>query len=199
MRWKSIGPFDNTGPAGFDAVYPPEKEIDLDATYQGKDGPVAWADFVTADRFGMADLNKAYSPLKEVTGYLYHEFTSTAARPAEVRIGCKNAWKLWVNGQFLFGRDEYHRGARIDQYTVPCQLNAGKNSILLKLCQDEQVEEWTVEWQAQLRLCDSTGTAILSENRGPTPGPDEATGAPRRRRPPAGQAQAENAQEGGAQ
>jgi len=38
VRWKVIGPFDNTGGKGFDAVYPPENEIRLDAEYQGKKG-----------------------------------------------------------------------------------------------------------------------------------------------------------------
>jgi hypothetical protein len=32
----------------------------------------------------------------------------------------------------------------------------------VKCCQDEQKEEWTVEWEFQLRVCDSTGTAILA-------------------------------------
>src|SRR5947209_20174357 len=44
--WRTIGPFDNTGGAGFDAVYPPEKEIDFDKTYPGKDGETAaWKTF----------------------------------------------------------------------------------------------------------------------------------------------------------
>ena len=184
MRWKAIGPFDNTGGAGFETVFPPEEHIDLAATYPGKDTEASWNRPRDGDRFGISDLNKVYTPLKEVTGYLYSEFESPSARPAEIRIGCKNAWKVWVNGEFLFGRDEYHRGMRIDQYTVPCQLAAGKNTILIKLCQNEQEEEWTTEWQCQARVCDATGTAVLSAERWPTPTPDEATGAPKRRRPP---------------
>jgi hypothetical protein len=35
----------------------------------------------------------------------------------------------------------------------------------VKLCQNEQKEKWTVEWEFQLRVCDSTGTAILSTDR----------------------------------
>ena len=34
-------------------------------------------------------------------------------------IGSKNAWKLWVNNQLVFARDEYHRGAtRVDQFIL---------------------------------------------------------------------------------
>ena len=117
----------------------------------------------------MVDFNQPYDPIKEVTGFAYTEFQSETARSAELRLGCKNAWKIWLNGEFIFGRDEYHRGARIDQYKLPVQLKAGKNTVLVKACQNEQEQDWTVEWQFQLRVCDSTGTAILSTDRKPTP------------------------------
>ncbi len=169
MHWKVIGPFDNTGLEGFNTPYPPEQGIDLSATYDGKEGPVTWSDFATADDYGMVDINQAYGPLKEVTAYAFTEFNSASTQPAELRLGCKNAWKIWLNGELIFGRDEYHRGARIDQYILPIQLKEGKNEILVKLCQNEQVKDWTVQWEFQLRVCDATGTAILAVDRPPTP------------------------------
>ena len=110
----------------------------------------------------MVDFNEPYGALKEVTGYAQTEFISASARPAELRLGCKNAWKIWLNGELVFGRDEYHRGMRIDQYQLPVQLRKGANTILVKACQNEQKEEWTVQWQFQLRGWDATGTAIHS-------------------------------------
>ena len=184
MHWKVIGPFDNTGRAGFDQVFPPEQSIDISAEYDGKGAKAKWVEFVTADPFGMVDLNKAFGMEKEVTAYAYTEFTSANARPGELRLGSKNAWKIWLNGELVFGRDEYHRGAAIDQYQLPVSLNEGKNTLLVKLCQNEQTETWTVEWQFQLRICDTTGTAILATDRPPTPA--EGTNlqqAPARRRP----------------
>ncbi len=170
MEWKALAPFDNTGRAGFDTVNPPETGIQLDAKYPGKNGEIGWQDLVSSDPYGMVDFNKLFPDLiKEVTGYAYTEFDSAETRPAELRLGCKNAWKIWVNGKLIFGRDEYHRGARVDQYRMPIDLQKGKNTILVKLCQNEQKETWTVEWQFQLRVCDSTGTAILARNRPPTP------------------------------
>src|SRR5262245_59055587 len=45
-KWHYIGPFDNVEKTGFDAVYPPEKEIDLKKTYKGKGNEeVAWKEF----------------------------------------------------------------------------------------------------------------------------------------------------------
>jgi len=169
-HWKVIAPFDNTKREGFDVVFPPEKEVDLKAKYQSKDGKeIQWQDVAVSDPYGMLDLNQPFGLLKEVTGYAYTEMQFDSDRPAELRIGCKNAWKIWFNNELIFGRDEYHRGMKIDQYNLPIQLKKGKNTILIKLCQDHQTQSWTVEWQAQVRICDATGTAILATDRLPTP------------------------------
>jgi len=162
VNWQMAGPFHNKDRAGFAAVFGPEKNPNLSASYNGMDGKVKWQPYSTDDEYGMVDFNKPYGDLKEVTGYAQTQFVSGSDRAAELRLGCKNAWKVWLNGELVFGRDEYHRGIRIDQYKLPVQLKKGSNTILVKACQNEQVEDWTVQWQFQLRVCDATGTAIHS-------------------------------------
>ncbi len=162
QQWKVIGPFDSTGRAGFEKVFPPEQNVDLAGELDGKSAKVRWQDYRATGDYGMVDLNKPCGALKEVTGYAYTEFFSDKARPVELRLGCKNAWKVWLNGKFLFGRDEYHRGMEIDQYRMAAELKPGKNTILVKLCQNEQKEAWTVEWEFQLRLTDALGTPLVS-------------------------------------
>ena len=175
MDWQVIGPFDNKGRSGFDTSFPPEQSLSLTSTYPGKETEpgqaptLRWQPWTSSSEFGIVDLNKPLGMLKEVTGYATTTFHSPTARAAELRLGSKNAWKLWLNGQLLFGRDEYHRGMKIDQYRYPVQLKAGPNEILLKVCQNEQTETWTVQWDFQLRVCDAFGTALLDPNRPPTP------------------------------
>ena len=173
MHWQVIGPFDNTKRGGFEKVFPPEKKIDLTASYEGKHGKVKWSRFTTANEYGMVNIHHAYpgpgDGLKEVTAFVYTEYLAAKPRAVELRLGCKNAWKIWHNGKLVFGRDEYHRGARIDQYRLKLNLKAGRNTLLVKLCQNEQQENWTKEWEFQLRICDATGTAVLAPNRPPTP------------------------------
>lgn len=169
MYWNVVGPFDNREKVGFDAVYGPEEGVDLAATYEGKDGEVVWEAHETANGAGMLDINEVYGMEKGAVAYAYTEFESAEAQDVEIRLGCKNAWKIWLNGEFVFGRDEYHRGMRIDQYRLPVQFKAGTNAILIKLCQDEQEKDWTVEWQFQMRICDETGKAVLATDRRPTP------------------------------
>ena len=166
-RWNVIGPFDNTDRAGFEKMYPPETEIALSKTYEGKDKQVKWQPFKSEDDYGKLDFNKPLTALKQSTAYAYTTFESASEREAELRLGCKNAWKVWLNGKLLFARDEYHRGQRMDQYKLKCHLRKGHNEILVKCCQNEQTESWTVEWEFQLRVCDSAGTAILSAKSDP--------------------------------
>lgn len=173
IDWKVVAPFDNKDGAGFAAEYPPEKGVDLAAPVAGRDGPVAWKPISSADPYGMVDLNPTFPGAdgglqKGVVGYAFTEYAAAEQRDAEVRLGCKNAWKVWHNGRLLFGRDEYHRGMKIDQYRMPIRLAKGRNTFLVKLCQDEQKQEWTKEWQFQLRVCDGTGAAILAVDR-PSP------------------------------
>jgi len=165
QNWYLIAPFDNTERAGIDVAYPPETTIDLNAEYPGKEATARWQKFTGQDDFGMIDLNKPFGALKNVVGYAWTEFQSDKAQSVDLRLGCKNAWKVWVNGELLFSRNEYHRGMQMDQYRLQATLKPGPNQILVKLCQNEQTESWTVEWQFQLRVCDATGTAILSTDR----------------------------------
>ncbi|HTI69455.1 MAG TPA: hypothetical protein VMF06_05795 [Candidatus Limnocylindria bacterium] len=161
-QWKVVGPFDNTGGIGFDKVYPPETGVDTTAEYDGKVGKVRWQDYQTHHDYGQVDLNQPLTMTKGVTGYAYAEFWSATARAVQVRLGSQNGWKVWVNGKFLFGRDEYHRADEIDQFRLPVELKPGKNVILVKCLQNEQTEDWAKDWQFQLRVTDDEGTPIAS-------------------------------------
>ena len=145
---------------------------------------MSWQPVETADEYGVVNVNLSYPPpappadakpadsdskegLKGVIAYAVTEFVSAEDRPAEIRLGTKNAWKIWLNGSPVFEREEYHRGMEIDQYRMPVTLRKGPNTILIKVCQDEQRRPWTTEWEFQLRVCDEVGTAIH-----PLGGPD---------------------------
>jgi hypothetical protein len=73
MKWHVIGPFDNTGRKGFDTPFPPEREIKLDSTYEGKGKPVKWQASRARMSTGKIDLNKPLGMEKEATGYAGHD------------------------------------------------------------------------------------------------------------------------------
>lgn len=168
LSWQLVGPFDNTNESGFDVSYPPEQQVDPSAKYRGKeDKEIGWTHHDTADDYGIVDLAKTLAPHKGAITYAYTEFTSDADREVQFRLGTPNAWKIWLNGELIFARDEYHRGMRLDQYQVPAKLKQGQNRILIKVCQNEQKPSWAQRWQFQIRVCDTVGTAVLSTTRPP--------------------------------
>ncbi|MBM82201.1 MAG: hypothetical protein CMJ78_16665 [Planctomycetaceae bacterium] len=160
-NWQMIGPFNNRELVGFAATYPPENEVKLKAKYEGQLGEVAWAPQSTKDDYGLLDIGKQIKNYKGSVMYATTEFTSSTERPIEFRLGTPNAWKLWLNGKYLFGRDEYHRGTKMDQYRVAAKLKPGKNVILLKICQNEQEQSWAQRYQFQIRICEASGVAVL--------------------------------------
>jgi len=167
-RWKVIGPFDNTGERGFDVAYPPEKELDFDAEYDGKHGRVKWFDFTSDHDYGRVDFHEALAEEKGVVAYAATEFLSDQEREVEFRLSSFNAVKLWLNGRLVDEHNVYHSGSQFDQYVSRATLRPGRNVILVKTCQNEQTQSWARKWYFQLRVCDEIGTAILSTDRPPS-------------------------------
>lgn len=168
MNWRLVGPFDNRELKGFDISYPPETEIDFTKDYEGQTDEagqprqVSWKPFVSDRPDGRFDIAKLVAPHKGAVMYAAAEYVSDSAQPVEFRLATPNAWKLWLNGQLLFAREEYHRGMFFDQYQVRGELKPGKNVLLLKVCQNEQDEDWAQDWTFQFRVCDLTGRALKS-------------------------------------
>jgi hypothetical protein len=160
-KWQLAVPFDNTAGKGFDVAFAPEKGVDLSAVYKGKnDAEARWAEFTTTDPYGMMDLNKLIGKLKGTTTYAYVVVESPEERPVQVRVGCINSIKVFVNGKELLSREECHHGMRMDQHILPATLKKGRNEILLKVSQNEQTEAWAQDWKFQLRLTDAIGGAV---------------------------------------
>ena len=159
--WKIIGPFDNRDQKGFPVAYPPEVNLDLSGEYDGQLGKVKWEAISTDDDYGVLDIGKQVENYKGSLMYTTTTWQSEKDQAVEIRLGTPNAWKLWVNGELIFEREEYHRGTRLDQYKVPVSLTAGPNTILVKICQNEQEQDWAQDYKFQLRVCDRTGAAVL--------------------------------------
>jgi hypothetical protein len=161
QQWMVIGPFDNVNKVGFDAVYPPEKGVDLKAAYPGKDGArLTWQRYATTDGYGLVDLNKVIAKHMGAVGYAHAVIDSPKEQTVQVRAGSNNAVKIWLNGKQIYFREEYHHGMRMDQHTTTATLKAGRNEILIKVCQNEQKDAWAQKWDFQLRICDAVGGAV---------------------------------------
>ncbi len=147
-RWSLHKSFDNAGGKGFDIAYAPEK------------GERAAGVTTSTDPLGKVDLNAVLGKEKAVVAYAFAAIDLADARPAEIRVGTNNAVKLFLNGVLLYARDEYHHGMKMDQYVGRAALKKGRNEILLKICQNDQKEDWAQSWSFQARICDALGGAV---------------------------------------
>lgn len=167
--WHVAAPFDHRKGIGWNVAYPPEKGVDLNATYTGQDGKkVGWVPAVSKHKHGTVDLDKAlkpagvekWKPYKGAVGYAYAVIDSPKEQDVELRAGSIVALKMFLNGKEVFAHEEYHHGARVDQYVARGKLRKGRNDILLKVCQNEQKESYAQVWFYMLRLTDHSGSAV---------------------------------------
>jgi hypothetical protein len=166
--WYVIGPFDARELKGFAAVYPPEKKIDLAATYQGKGKKVHWKRFQVREpapstpgpHVALVNLRESLGDADDAVAYAYTEFTLPRAQSAEFRGGADDNFTVWVNGKKEFGFEEYRNGVRFDRHRFRVNLKAGKNTVLVKICQYLANSE--PNWEFLLRVVDETekGLAI---------------------------------------
>jgi hypothetical protein len=167
--WQVVASFNNVDQAGFDVVYAPEKEyqageLDFNQTYSGKSEGLKWQVVSTEADDGAVDLNAVFDNEKGAIAYLATDFAAASELDGQIRIGTPNACKVWLNGELLISREVYHAGSQIDQYVAPAKLKSGRNTILVKLCQNEQTQDWAQDWSFQLRFTDSTGVAVQPAN-----------------------------------
>jgi hypothetical protein len=133
--WMLIGPFPNSGGAGFDTAFPPEKEIDFAKQYDGKGGKVKWRKTDFKDGavnnlavFGKPELNN------DAVCYLAREITATGATEIPLSLGSDDGLAVFVNGQRVLA-ENVTRACAPDQNHVAVRLKPGKNTLLLKITQ----------------------------------------------------------------
>ncbi len=151
-QWLVLGPFDNDGGIGYNTAYVPEDaiEIDLTAEYDGVDGKISWKK-PTDDTFnGYIDLGRNEDWR---VAYAWVTVTSPDKRAVQFRIGSDDQSKIWLNGKEVYAFPEY-RWAKVDNDTIPVTLKAGKNSILVKICNEE------LSWGFYFRITNTDGKPI---------------------------------------
>jgi hypothetical protein len=160
-EWNVLGPFPNPDDSGLDGVYPPEKEIDYDATYVGEGKlQIGWTATDSGERIAKGGsgwdsllLQMAggpYAPASNIVDYgsaaragwppngTFYAQTNLYvpdARRAMVILATGNPCAAWMNGQQVFSgwsRPLYFELADGFAHRIPVELRAGWNSLLLK-------------------------------------------------------------------
>ena len=147
--WMIVGPFSNEGGRGARTAYPPEKELKLDAAYDGVGGKVRWqAVKATGDHVDLAKLFPKHS--QNTVAYATVVIESPADREVQMRTGSDDGIVAWLNGKEIL-RVNRPRGLTIDEDRTPIRLNKGENRLLLKILQGGG------DWSFCVRLADPKG------------------------------------------
>ncbi len=148
-KWMVLGPFDNTAGIGYNTAYIPEDVAQIDAVtkYDGVDGKIGWQKY-TDDAFdGFIDFGRY---VNWRVSYAWTTVTSPDEREVQLRFGKDDQGKLWLNGNEVFA-DEKEGWPVVDRNIIPVKLRAGKNTILVKVCNEE------LSWGFFLRITDADG------------------------------------------
>ena len=160
-QWQVIGPFLSQEGKALKLRHRPEDKVEFAEKLKGKgDKEVAWAAFISREKYAWVDFNKALGKNHDAAGYAAAVLIAEKATPVEVRLGSPNALQVFLNGKKLFEREEYHHGATMDYHIGKGELKAGPNVLLVKICQNNQRDAWAQSWQFQARICDATGAPL---------------------------------------
>ena len=135
--WWLIGPFDNERGAGLERSYGPERELDLDASYDGKKRLVQWRRLpVPSTAGGHVDLDAMTRPSDQVLSYAVTSLWSERDQVVTLNLGSDEAFAVFLNGSRVAQRDVRRSFAR-DQEAIALSLREGPNLLLLKICDQE--------------------------------------------------------------
>ncbi len=150
--WMILGPFDNLDRIGFNTKYIPENlpQIDTTVKYDGKNGKVSWQkcpdDFI--DGYIRILPNVDWS-----IAYSFATIHSPDERKVELRFDSDDQGKVWVNGIQVHAHTRTY-ATDIDRDIIPVTLFPGKNSILIKVCEETRGSGF------YLRITDENGKAF---------------------------------------
>ena len=131
--WHAIGPFrTKDAKPNFETAFSPEtdKTIDLVKGHKGKrDMPVKWEakDYPDGKIHDLAPFGG------NAATYLHREIECATAMEFPVSIGSSDALTVWLNGEKMHA-DTAKRACAPGQVALKLKLKAGKNTLLMKVC-----------------------------------------------------------------
>jgi hypothetical protein len=134
-KWSYCGPFPNQNGQGFAQAYPPEQGVDLTKKYGGKNGQeAAWKEGKFAD--GEVNNLALFKPEYNVDAavYLHREIECAKAMELPASFGSDDTLTVWLNGEKIIN-ENVQRACAPDQNKATLKLKAGKNALLIKVCQ----------------------------------------------------------------
>ncbi len=129
LAW--VGAWDNDQGKGYDLELAPEQRPDLDQTYDGRTGPLAWRREVPTDPRGRYDLNALMTPTRWTAAFAQGTLVAPKEGSYLLKLTTSDPLKVWVDGKLIFGAPQLERSV-LDQLVLPLSLSAGPHRLLIK-------------------------------------------------------------------
>ncbi|MEE9386769.1 MAG: DUF3857 domain-containing protein [Nannocystaceae bacterium] len=157
LDWELVGPFENTGRAGHDAVYSPETEaFDPSQRFVGMlaNEALEWRRYpAEASARAYVSFDAYLRPNTHAVGYATTWVHVPKSSRATVHVGSGGPHKVWVNGVLAGEGGAYRRVHPLqDAYVV--RLQAGYNRVLIKVAVEDGA------WGFFARISTPGGAAI---------------------------------------
>ncbi len=133
--WYFAGPFGSPNSAPFDTAFGPEtaKEFDRKQTFEGKGKrKVKWEKSDYPDG-NLHDLGRFGGDSENAAVYLSREIECVSGADIPASFGSDDTITVWLNGEKILS-ENINRAAAPDQNAATLKLKAGKNRLLLKIC-----------------------------------------------------------------
>ncbi|MCQ9207262.1 MAG: ATP-binding protein [Omnitrophica bacterium] len=131
--WYVLGPFDNIEKDGLEKVFPPENEVDIRATYKGKNGArIRWVRPFGYEASGYVDLNRLITPNDYAVAFALTYVYSPNNKKVELLTGSDKGICIWVNDKVVLKKN-LERSAEADEDRVSVSLKRGWNKVLVKV------------------------------------------------------------------
>ena len=151
--WYVTGPLPQREFSGFLHEYPPEKDINISASYQVGEKEFVWKAAKDGAYDGYVNLKSIFQPSAWAVAYGLIYISSPDERKVQIRLGSDETCKLWLNDDLIW-QHFIKQDARIDRDLVTVVLHPGMNKLLLKVTNTD------LEWGYYLRITDLEGNGI---------------------------------------
>jgi hypothetical protein len=136
--WWIIGPFPNPERVNLVRKFPPESVVDLDAAYQGADGPVRWQFVQARSGAGRDELARRaeVSPPGSPEYTIWYGWTQLLVdRACDVWLaaGSDDRSDVWVNGMKVWASGNELKQWSIDEGFRRVHLREGANEVLVRV------------------------------------------------------------------
>jgi len=132
--WNLIGPFNAPDMTYLQVPYPPEKEINLEKKYKGKNELILEWKKIQTEESGFINLAGILTPNEQAIAYGLVYVFSPERRQTHLLLGSDDGVRIWLNEELIHTNPAY-RGAYPDQDKIPVTLEKGWNKLLVKVLQ----------------------------------------------------------------